>query len=232
MPQNSINPGSKNEELSTQNSLQIAEIHDDIVVLKNGGLRGVLEISSVNFDLKSEEEQQSIIYSYQRFLNSIDFPYQMMIRSKKVDIEGYLAKIQKRIPLQSNVIMKEQTKIYLEYMTQLVEKCDIMTKVCYIVVPYDPALSETVNQGVFSQFLSNIGNKDSFEKYIQRRKQFISSSKGLLERVNIMKNAVVSMGLSATRLDTKALIGLYYDVYNPKLSSEQKLNDVKLDKTI
>ena len=104
---------------ATQRFLPIAEIHNDTVVLKNGGLRAVLQTSSINFNLKSEEEQNSLIYGYQSFLNSLEFPVQILIRSKKLDIDDYLESLEETKNKQENPLLKEQTAEYQEYIEKL-----------------------------------------------------------------------------------------------------------------
>ena len=123
---------------STQRFLQIAEVRDNVLVLKNGGVRTILKTSSINFNLKSEAEQNSIIYAYQNFLNSLEFPIQIVVRSKKLEIDEYLEKIRGYGDKQPNPLLKKQTLEYVEYIKKLVEYADIMEKEFYVVVPYDP----------------------------------------------------------------------------------------------
>src|SRR3989338_9362644 len=139
---------------STQLYLNIAEIKDNVVVLKNGGLRAVLQTSSVNFNLKSEDEQNAIIYSYQSFLNSLEFPVQISIRSRKLDIDKYLETVRAIGEKHQNPLLQEQTREYCEYVKKLIEYADIMEKNFYVVVPYDPYRAQNLN--VFSKFMQRI----------------------------------------------------------------------------
>ena len=129
---------------STQIHLNIAEIKDDLLILKNGGLRAILSTSSINFNLKSEPEQNSIIYSYQSFLNTLEFPIQILVRSKKLDIDDYLEKLRNKAEKQTNPLLQSQTYEYVEYIHGLIEYADIMTKEFYVVVPYDPFRAQKV----------------------------------------------------------------------------------------
>nr|MBP9771149.1 hypothetical protein [Candidatus Gracilibacteria bacterium] len=119
-----ISPGQKdrdNQMNSTQAHIRIAEIRENVVVLKNGGMRAVLKTSSINFNLKSEQEQNSIVYAYQSFLNSLEFPIQILIRSKKLDIDDYIDGVKKIGEKQTNKLLQEQTMEYAQYIKRLVE---------------------------------------------------------------------------------------------------------------
>ena len=151
----------KNPSSSTQMYLKISEIRDNTLVLKNGGLRSVLRVSSINFNLKSEEEQNAIIYSYQAFLNTLEFPLQIVIRSKKLDIDEYLDKLKKIGEKQTNPLLQTQTYEYIEYIAKLVEYADIMEKDFLVVVPVDPFRSQKPN--MFQKFFQNINAKDNYE---------------------------------------------------------------------
>ncbi|MEA3304551.1 MAG: hypothetical protein U9Q15_02225, partial [Patescibacteria group bacterium] len=119
---------------STQMYLKIAEIRDNVVVMKDGSMRAVLKTSSVNFDLKSKEEQESIIYGYQQFLNSLEFPVQFLIKSRKLNIEEYLDMLRGKAQEQKNELIRKQTYEYIEYIARLVDIADIMRKDFYVIV--------------------------------------------------------------------------------------------------
>ena len=113
-----VKKSGSNPNAATQTHLRISEIKDDVVILKNGGVRAVLECGSINFNLKSEHEQEAIIASYRSFLNTIDFPVQIVIDSKKVDLDEYLEKLKKRADNQTNELLKNQTLEYIDYNIQ------------------------------------------------------------------------------------------------------------------
>ena len=117
---------------STQLYLNIAEIRDNVFVLKNGWMRSILQVSSINFNLKSEQEQNAIIYAYQGFLNTIDFPIQILVRSRKLDIDAYLDSLNEKREKQTNMLLQRQTFEYIEYIKKLVEYADIMEKNFYV----------------------------------------------------------------------------------------------------
>src|SRR6185369_3779482 len=125
---------------STQSFLRMSEIKNDTVVVDDGTMRAILAVSSTNFDLKSQDEQNSIIFNFQRFLNSLDFPVQILMQSRKMEIGGYLEKLRRLAEKQTNELLRVQTVEYVEFISRLIENASIMNKNFYIVVP----LGETV----------------------------------------------------------------------------------------
>ena len=206
--------------LSTQTYLRISEIREDTLVLKNGGLRSVLKVSSINFNLKSEEEQNAIIYSYQGFLNTLDEPIQIVVRSKKLDIDNYLDELRERGRKQTNALLQKQTIEYVEYVQKLVEYADIMSKEFYVVVPQDPFRAK--NQNFLEKFFGFLNAKDSYAQIKQRREEFDELKKKLAQRVNSVRVGLENCGLSVEELTTKDLIKLFYEINNPMASRYQK----------
>lgn len=207
--------------ISTQQYLDIAEIRDDTVVLRDGTLRAVILVSSINFALKSEDEQNAIISAYVSFLNNIDFTIQIVIQSRELNIEHYLESLKQKEKEQTNELLKMQTAEYIQYINELISISRIMNKRFYVVVPYNP-LSDK-QKSFFSNFLdifkpaSLIKMKD--EKFIRRRKE-------LAFRIDNIMSGLGSVGLNSVQLDTQSLIELYYNTYNPLTSNNQKMTDV------
>ncbi len=208
---------------STQTHIRVSEIRDNTVILKNGGLRTVLKTNSINFHLKSEPEQNSIIYSYQSFLNSLEFPIQINVRSKKLDIDDYINQIEKLAEKQTNKLLQDQTFEYAHYIKRLVEYADIMEKEFYVIVPYDTGGNPTKNK--FQSFFQRLAPKDSYTDIKKRRSDFNRLKKNLLQRVNIVKTGLENCGLKVQELNTLELIELYYKTYNPKTSQKHKLQN-------
>ncbi len=226
-----ISPGKNNRNQagnSTQTHLRIAEIRENVVVLKNGGMRAVLKASSINFNLKSEQEQNSIIYAYQNFLNSLEFPIQILVRSKKLDIDEYIDSVKKLGDKQENKLLQEQTYEYAQYIKRLVEYADIMEKEFYIIIPYDPGRTETPEstKKIYS-FFQHLAPKDSYSDIKRRRSEFNNLKKGLMQRINVVQSELENCGLKIDQLDTPALIELFYESYNPMTSRNQKLKDLE-----
>jgi len=210
---------------SSQIYLKIAEIRDDCLVLKNGGIRSILKVTSINFNLKSEDEQNAIIYSYQNFLNSLDFPLQIVIRSKKLDIDNYIDELSTIGEKQTNPLLQRQTYEYMDYIQRLVEYADIMEKKFLVVVPYDPFRS--VKPNFVQRFFQNMQPKDSFTEVQKRHKEFIQLKKGLNQRVNVVKSGLENCGLQVNQLRTHELIELFYEIYNPLTSRNQKIESLE-----
>jgi len=122
--------------ISTQQFLEIKQIREGIVVLKDKSLRGVLMVSSLNFALKSEEEQRAIIYQFQDFLNSLDFPCQILVQTRRLNITGYLDKLKELEEKQENELLKIQTKGYREFIAGMIKGGSIMTKTFFVIVPF------------------------------------------------------------------------------------------------
>lgn len=217
----SVRKRKKSEAGAVQRFLPIAEITQDTVMLKNGGMRAVLAVSSMNFSLKSEEEQQAIMLSYQQFLNSLTFPVQIVIRSTKLNVDAYIADLTKRASEQRNPLLKEQTLDYALFIERLVDVSDIMQKRFYIVLPVDPP--GMVKVSFFQKYLGWLSPGDSREKAMARKRHFNDMSATLRDRVNIVQTGLSGVGLASERLTTADLIELFYQVYNPKTSYEQKL---------
>src|SRR3990167_2295884 len=122
---------------STQSFLDVAEIRDSILILRDGGLRSILAVSSVNFALKSEDEQNAIVASYQNFLNSLDFPIQILMQSRRMDINPYLDLMRERLSTVNNRLLQIQISEYTEFIQKLVETTHIMSKTFFVIVPYN-----------------------------------------------------------------------------------------------
>ena len=225
-PKNTVKARTAQQKSSaTQRFLPIAEIHDNTVVLKNGGLRAVLQTSSVNFNLKSEEEQNSLIYGYQSFLNSLEFPIQILVRSKKLDIDNYLTNLKELQEKQDSELMRQQTAEYHEYIERLVEYADIMEKKFYVIVPVDAPTGTKIS--FIDNFLSHIFPDDSVSKFRARHKNFKELRRKLTQRVNQIEQSLLSMNIRSKELNTKELIELFYQSYNPITSRLEKVTELE-----
>lgn len=193
-----------------QEYLQIAEIKDSVVVLKDGSLRSVLAVSSVNFDLKSTDEQEAIIYAFQRFLNSIDFSVEIVVTSRRYNIKPYLKMLQEKSYTEKNSLLKNQILDYVDFIGGLISEADVTSKFFYIVVPFYVVAAE---KGGFLQKLSSSLNPR--KAIFQRRELFETSKNQLFQRVGEVRDLLGGMGLKVAPLSTQELIELYYNYYNP-----------------
>ncbi len=229
-PNETVAPGQKNRaasKTSTQTHLRIAEIRDNIMILKNGGVRAILKTSSINFNLKSEEEQNAIIHSYQGFLNSLEFPVQIVVRSKKLDIDDYIEEVRRLGGKQVNPLLQEQTYEYADYIQRLVEYADIMEKEFFVIVPYDPGRSAGTSK--FQSFFQRLAPKDTLEDIKRRHGEFEGLTKNLSQRLNVVKSGLEGCGLKVEDATTTDIIELFYKSYNPISSRTAKIKN--LDKS-
>lgn len=212
----------KKQAPSTQQYLDIAEIKYNTVVMKDGSLRAVLAVSSINFALKSEDEQNAIISSYVSFLNNIGTPIQIVVQSRDLNIQGYLDYLKEKEREQTNRLLKIQTAEYIEYIKELVSLGKIMEKKFYVVVSYSPKGDE--NRSFFAQLLE-IFKPANILKLKEVR--FLKYKESLSRRVDSISSGLRSMGVSTNQLNTQELIELYYKTYNPETANNQELEDVR-----
>ena len=205
------------EKPTTQGQTPIAAIRDSIVVLKNGGLRLVMLCSATNFDLKSEEEQNAIVAGYQSFLNSLEFPIEIVIQSRHMDLTKYLAKLQNLIPAASNTLLQAQIKDYIFFITSLLKVANIMDKKFFIVIPYELPLAKKEN------FLENLKQNISKKESVINLTNFAKYKKELIDRAEIVASDLSGLGLRALQLNTQELVELFYSTYNPDTGRSEKL---------
>ena len=206
---------------ATQMFLDVAEVKEDVVILKNGSFRAIMAVSAINFDLKSTEEQDAIIMQYQNFLNSLDFPVQIVISSRKLNINHYLEFIDKRSRLQTNELLKLQISEYKNFISQLVSVSNIMDKNFYIVVPFSAVENE--NKGFIGNMLDNINPQKSIQK---KRENFETYKNQLFQRLDHISASLSGIGLRLTPLKTQEIIELLYNSYNPNLFTNTEIGDV------
>lgn len=199
---------------STQAYLDIEEIKEDVVLLKDDSLRAVVVVSSLNFALKSEEERDSIVSSFQNFLNSLNFPIQIVVDSKKTDLDEYINLLKDLEGKQTNELLKLQTSEYIIFIQGLLEQVNIMDKSFYIIVSYFP--NAITSNSVFSKFTG--GKKET-------NTNFENDKLKLMDKVDYVVNGLSSIGLNCISLDTQNLIQLYYSIFNPESYRRQKIQD-------
>ena len=198
---------------STQQFLEVDQLREGVIVLKNKGLRGVLMVSSLNFALKAEEEQSAIIHQFQSFLNSLDFTCQIVVQSKKINMTGYLEKLEKMEAEQTNELLKEQTAAYRKFIGDVISGAppagkygEIMTKAFYMVVPFYLAEGPTVSK---KKLLRAPKVPELTEEVFQRCKQ------QLWQRMEFVALGLKRVGLQAIPLTTAELIELFWTLYHP-----------------
>ena len=202
---------------SIQKHLEIKEIKDDALVLKSGGLRAILMCSSVNFALKSTEEQDALIYKYQEFLNGLDFPVQIMVASRKFNIYPYIQMLHFKEKEQENELLRVQTAEYIDFIKGLTEMANIMTESFYLVVPFNPS---PIKIGFFDKLFSR-------EKSEAKEQAFQELKTQLWQRVEFAISGLKGMGIRAIPLNTEEMIELFYKLYNPSAKEDLELKKAK-----
>ncbi|MDP2930429.1 MAG: hypothetical protein Q8N56_02350 [bacterium] len=193
---------------TTQDFLALEQIREGMIILKNKGLRGIMIVSSLNFALKSDEEQEAIIYQFQSFINSLDFSAQIIVQSRKLNMTGYLEKIEGLEQIQPNDLMKTQVTGYHDFIKELIEGGTIMSKSFFIVVPY--TLGES-DQAAGSDNILKMGRIP-----MMTEDQFQRCKSQLWQRMEFVALGLKRMGLQAMPLSTAELVEFFWAVHHPK----------------
>lgn len=196
---------------AAQQFLAIDQIREDVVTLKEGGYRVILMCSSVNFALKSPDEQDALIFQYQNFLNALDFSIEIIIHSRRLNIAPYLETIKQRQKEETNELLKVQIAEYTEFIKNFVELTNIMSKTFYVTIPFDPPI--IAQRGIVGKIISAVGlgrkgddtQANAFEEYKNQ----------VWQRVDTVAAGLQRTGIRAAPLNTEELIELFYGLYNP-----------------
>ena len=211
--------------LSTQATLLFSELRDSLVIMKDGSFRAVVACQSINFDLMSETEREGVEYSYQNFLNSLNFTVQILIRSQKVDIGPYIERLSAMRRNNDNMLLGVLMDDYLQFIEVLAEEANIMDKSFFVVIPYygsadiERAVDQTKN--FFKAMSKNKGatvtriNRDVYNKAIDE----------LNNRVETVISGLYQIGIQSVRLNTKELSELFYNFNNPDTAVREPLVD-------
>jgi hypothetical protein len=220
-------PQIKSNPNSTQNTLQIAEIRDGIVIMNDGSFRSVVMVKSINFDLMSPEEREAVEYSYQGFLNSLYFPIQIFVRSQKVDLGPYIERLDKIRSEHDNMLLAILMEDYIGFISNLSMQTNIMDKKFYVVVPYFPVAditkAITQSKNFFSGIMDMFSNS---EQHVRINEADLNKAKDeLRNRVQALLGGLQQCSIQGLPLDTQELIELYYDTYNPDTATRQQLKN-------
>lgn len=201
---------------ATQDFVPIREIRDGVVVLKDGSLRMVLLVSSLNFALKSADEQTAILLQFQNFLNSLDFHIQIFIESRRLDIKPYLRTLEERLVAQTTDLMKVQVREYIEFIRKFTETTDIMSKSFFVVVPYSPpVLTAAGREGLLSRIIPGRAKKSKQEVTAADSKDFDERRMQTEQRASVIEQGFGAIGLRVAQLGTEELVELYFKLFNP-----------------
>jgi len=218
----------KKEAYSSQSLISVNQIKRGVVILKNGSLRSVLEVQGINLDLKSEDEQNSILASWRGLLNHLDFSLEIVVHSRRINIASYLDFLQERIDKEKNDLLKLQGSDYHGFLRGLITENNIMKKKFYVVIPYDPIViaPKTILSQTVSSFKSILNlTHQSFSKAVFiPAEQFNRYQQQLMIRQNNLVSSLARIGLLSRPLITKELIELFYNLYNPETFEKESLN--------
>lgn len=203
---------------NAQELVEIEEIRESTVILKNGSLRQILIVGGTNFSLKSEEEQGAILLGYQNFLNALSFPVHIVVHSRKINIEKYLQNLGGRKAQEPSPLLQSQIDEYVEFIKGFVAEYAIMAKSFFVVVPFTPvALPDTKKVRAFLPFLKKKEVKEEIAQEAEAvRATFQENLLQLKQRVSQITQGLSTIGLEALVLNDEQLVSLYYNFYNPE----------------
>ena len=207
--------------VSSQHYLDVAQIRDGVVVMKDGSMRAIVLVNAVNFALKSEDEQNALVYSYQGFLNSFSFPIQIVMQSRQLDLANYIQKLQDRLAETTNELVQLQITDYMQFIGRLIQIANIMDKKFYVIVPFTPPIS--YQRGMFDK-LFNPANRLEVK---MSPGEFKAYRQELLERTKIIMEGLSGVGVRTALLATQEVIELLYASYNPEEATKERLTKVE-----
>ncbi len=194
---------------ATQDFVPIKEIRDGVIILKDGSMRAVVMASSVNFALKSPDEQQGIIMQFQNFLNGLDFSIQISVQSKKLDIRPYIAMLEERFKNETGDLMKIQIKEYIQFIRNFVDQTSIMTKTFFVIVPFSPTIINSSNNP-FSQMVNKTPEENP-----NKNTHFDENRTQLEQRIGSISQGLSRCGIKTIQLGTEEVVELFYKIFNP-----------------
>ena len=193
---------------ATQQFVPVKEIRNGTIILKDGGYRGILICSSINFGLKSADEQHAITLGFQNFLNTLDFSIQIVVNSRKMDLRPYLALLAEKAPGQKTELMRIQLREYIEFVRSFTDQANIMTKSFYIVVSYVPRVTTASAVGFLRHDSAAVKSASAEASFEEERAQ-------LEQRLALVVNGLAGTGVRAAVLGTEEVIELLYRSFNP-----------------
>ncbi|TSC61693.1 MAG: hypothetical protein G01um101448_210 [Parcubacteria group bacterium Gr01-1014_48] len=200
---------------AAQDFVPFEEIRDGTMILRDGAMRAVLMTSSVNFSLKSEDEQLALLRQFQNFLNTLEFSIQIFIQSRRLDIRPYIALLEDRLRQQLEDLLKIQTREYIEFIRNFTENSEIMTKVFFVIIPYQPPLIGAGAQSGVVAGLFKQKKEETREGHEKKVEAFEENQTQLTQRVSVVEQGLQRMGIRTVRLGTEELIEVFYKIFNP-----------------
>ena len=219
----SKSPSKKANPSATQKYVAISEIRDNVVVLNDGSIRQVVKVKPVSIELRSQKEQDTVIYQFRSFLNALKFPIQITIQSRRVDLSRYIAKLQAIGADEQNELIKVQITDYIDFIERLSSEVNIMDRSYYVIVPHNKNLGVSTTKRTWMDKI--LGGKKSKET-VYSVEEFEELKVQLEEKTQIVTGRLETLGIQARPLESAELVELYYNVYNPEVSTTQHIEDV------
>lgn len=192
-----------------QQFVPVKEVRDGIVVMKDGTLCAILLVSSINLSLKAYDEQRAVLLQFQNFLNTLDFPIQIVIQSRRYDVRPYILTLENRLREQNEQLLQVQTREYIEFIQSFTDQVNVMRKSFFIVIPYvPPLLTQGSKIGKVFSFLKKPSFAESVSDFEEQRTQ-------LEERMSVVEQGLTRLGLRLVQLGTQEMIELLYKTFNP-----------------
>lgn len=207
---------------TTQEHLDIEEIKDDLVVLKNGSVCAVLQTTAVNFDLLSEIEQDAIIAAFSMLLNSITFPVQIVLRSKRLDISKYIEKVQRIESKLTDPLMRHQAEAYRKFIQEVIKTNEVLDKKFYVVIPSISGINLDVGSGAFD-WIGKLAGKHRKRINVNVDKTLSDARVQLMPKVEHLVKEFNRIGVRSRQLASQELVELYFDIYNPSTVAGQRI---------
>lgn len=192
-----------------QQFVPVQEVRDGIIVLKDGSLASAMLVSSINLSLKSYDEQRAVLLQFQSFLNTLDFPIQIVVQSRRYDVRPYILTLENKLREQIEPLLQVQTREYIQFIQTFTEQVNIMKKTFFVIVPYVPSLiSQEKGIGKVFSFLTRKQTSDSVTSFEEQRNQ-------IEQRMSVVEQGLSRLGLRVAQLETQEVIELLYKTFNP-----------------
>lgn len=222
--QNKIQKKKQENLFNTETMLSVSEIRNDIIIMKDWGLRSILRINGINLDLKNGDEQQIVLEQYKKFLNWLEYPIQILVRNTFLDLSNYLTYINNNLQDTENPVLQKQGQAYYRFLQNIdMQQWLIFNKEFYIIVPYYEWEQDKgqIQRSRWGKLLDVLNAKDTVEKIVSRYRVFLKGKNSLDTRINLIVDGLNGMGIGAEKVSTSDIISLLFRCYNPLLHSSQ-----------
>jgi type IV secretory pathway VirB4 component len=208
---------------STQEHLDILEVKNNLVILKNGTACAVIETTAVNFDLLSEIEQDAIIAAFSMLLNSITFPVQIVLRSKKLDISKYIEKVYNVETKITDPLLKLQAESYRKFVQEVIKQNEVLSKQFFVIIPMlNSSVAFEPGSGPFDWVMKLFGTHTK-RVDVDIEKTIVDAERSLSPKIGHIMGEFNRLGIKTKQLSTQELVELYFDIYNPSTIHGQRV---------